>query len=123
MNFKFYYELNNLIKYLHVAYKINYGGCLMVAATIKKALDEKQCECKIMKMTTLKNGVHYFVLLENSLGINKFPRWLYIEPCKYSTYDQCMEAYNKVENWSQKYDRKNDKIVQDVITRFIQNRL
>lgn len=122
-NFAFY--LNMLLRVLHIAYKVNYGGCLMLCAIIKREAERRGLKCDIIRNKGLHEECHYTCNLSynnsSDYSVNYYPFAYYIPVgVVFHDWQDAMKEYQNGK-WSEVYERKYDDVIQSIITDFIKN--
>lgn len=107
----------NLFKQLHKKYKINYGGCCFVAYCVAKKLEILNEPFWLIIQHSKTKGSHYCILSKKYGYLNKDYRIKEYVRLK-ATSNTILQIY-KDNSWSQKYNKKNNSIIQNIIIKNI----
>lgn len=126
--------MNNLCNYLNTFYHINYGGCCYTAYCIAKMLEQVNLKFSLVVfdkdyevqsfdyLRDLPESMeHYAIVLNDQETV----RYLNCELEDFQTHYQTYQTnsleildYYLNNSWNDKYDRKNNPIVQEQIEKF-----
>jgi hypothetical protein len=126
MNIKLTYfikDINNLLRYLHTAFNINYGYCLMICGIIKTELEKKGIKSVIVKTKGRDNAIHYICCINGNYKyrINEYPFNDYLPVEKLNIDLKEVNNIYKMGHWSLKYENKYTKCIKSIIINFIKN--